>query len=441
MNYIKSKVKNPYLGDIQIENFFITELMPDAPGDFVKVYFYGRFVAEHNESLSPSEMAANLGISENKILEAWDYWEEFGAIKKRYIDGEGRLDFTVEFLNLKEQLYGDPEEEGVESLGIESVIGTGSDHKQAQSAFGNEALRTLLDQIEKKLARPLSVSELQTVISWVEDTKAPPEVVLQGVDYCISKGKISFKYMTAVIEAWIEQGLDSQEKVQDYIEEYDQKFVRYRRVMQALGLSRNPTEEEKRIMDTWFDDMGYRMDRVLEACGTTAGISNPNIKYVNTVLNNWRMEATREKRDINEAIKVSNTELKEYYDYLREKADREAEERRLKVYKEIPELKTIDENMRDIGIRLAKSLLNKDDGQGANLSAELERLNEDRAIALVENGYDVNYTDPKYRCTRCNDTGLAEMGGPCDCREERRGEAEIWLRERETARQTTTTTM
>ena len=89
--------------------------------------------------------------------------------------------------------------------------------------------------------------------------------------------------------------------------------------------------------------------------------------------------------------------------------------------------------MREIGIRLAKSLLSKDGDQGANLNAQLERLNEDRAIARVENGYDVNYTDPRYRCKRCNDTGLAEMGGPCDCREIRRGEAEIWLIEKEAA--------
>ena len=418
------------MGDIQVENFFIAELMPDAPGEFVKVYFFARFLAEIGESISPNDMAVQLGITENRLIEAWDYWEELGAIKKRYLDGEGRLDFSVEFLNLKEQLYGDTEEEELSQRGV----GLGANQEASRSAFGNEALKNLLDQIEKKLARPLSVNELQTVISWVEDLKAAPEVVIQGVDYCIGKGKSSFNYMSAVIEAWIEQGLDTQEKVTEYIEEYDQKFVRYRRVMQSLGLSRNPTEEERRIMDVWFDDMGYRMDRVLEACSTTAGISNPNIKYVNTVLSNWQNEAVKEKRDVNEKQKVSNTELKEFYDYLREKADREAEERRQQVYRDVPEIKTIDENMRDIGIRLAKSLLSSDGTQGANLNEELERLNEDRAIALVENGYDVNHTDPKYRCERCNDTGIAEMGGPCDCRELRRGEAELWLKTRETAK-------
>ena len=421
MKYIKPKVKNPYLSDIQIENFFISELMPDAPGDFVKVYLYARLLAENGESLTPQEMSEQLGISENRILEAWTHWEEYGAVKKRYIDGEGRLDFSVEFINLKEQIYGDLDEDIPASGPSTTPI----------EPFGNEAVKDLMGKIEKKLGRTLGVNELQSVISWIEDLKTPPEVVLQGVEYCQGKGKSSFNYISAVIEGWSAQGLDSEDKVKSYIEEYDQKYVRYRRVMQALGLSRNATEEERRIMDTWFDNMGYNMDRVLEACGTTAGISNPNIKYVNTVLANWKDDANKENRDVNEPLKVSNGDLKDYYDYLRDKADREAEERRAEVYEKVPEIKKIDESTRDIGIRLARSLITKEEDNGA-LSRELERLNEDRAICLVENDYDVNYTEPRYLCSNCNDTGIAEMGGPCTvCRDSRREEALIWLKVRE----------
>ena len=426
MNFIKSTSKNPYLGDLPIDNFFISELMPDAPGDYVKVYLYGRFLADIGSAMSVAEISQELGLGENHISKAWDYWEECGAIRKRYLDGEGRLDFTVEFLNLKEQLYGDVDDE----MSSEFVPGMGGNASSSQSAFGNENLRKLLDEIEKKLARPLSVSELQTTISWVEDKKASPEVLLQCFDYCLGKGKSSFNYISTVLESWLEQGLDTQDKVKGYIEQFDQKYVKFRRVMQALGMSRNPTEEEKRIMETWFDDMGYKMERVLEACSTTAGITNPNIKYVNSVLVNWQSDASKENRDVNEKQIVSDKDLRDYYEYLKRKAEKEADERREQAYREAPEIKEIDTKMREIGIELAKSLLNKGDNKRAELSAALERLTEDRAIALVENGFDIDYTDVRYLCSRCNDTGIAEMGGPCDCREKRRGEAEEWLMRR-----------
>ena len=55
----------------------------------------------------------------------------------------------------------------------------------------------------------------------------------------------------------------------------------------------NATEAERQMMDAWFDQMGYTMERVLEACNKTAGISSPNFNYVNKVLENWSSEAQR----------------------------------------------------------------------------------------------------------------------------------------------------
>ena len=430
MNYLKPKAKDPFLGDLPIENIFISEYMPDAPGDFVKVYLYGRFFADLEKPIDPKEMAAHLGISEAVISEAWDYWERVEAVKKRYFDGEGRLDFTVEFLNLKEHLYGVLGDEGIDS----GVFVDGEKEGEKKDSFGNETLKTLMMDIEKTLGRPLGVNEMQNVISWAEDLKASPEVIRLAVDYSAGKGKSNFRYISAVIEGWTEQGLTTLEKVKTYIEEFDQKFVRYRRVMQALGLSRNATEEERRIMDTWFEELGFSMDKVLEACGTTAGISNPNIKYVNTVLQNWAKDISKGIRDASGNKRVSNTVLKEYYEYLRDKADREAEERKQEIYRVLPEIKKMDEDIRDIGVRLARSFFSGSDVDGERLTKELERLNEDRLICLAENDYDVNYTDPRYKCTKCNDTGIAEMGGPCTCREQRRDEAELWQKQREEKR-------
>ena len=88
--------------------------------------------------------------------------------------------------------------------------------------------------------------------------------------------------------------------------------------------------------------------------------------------------------------------------------------------------------MKTIGTQLAKAYLSGDEQEGTRLNALLEQLNVDRAFTLTEKGYDLDYTEPRYGCTECNDTGIAEMGGPCSvCREKRRLEAEVWDRERE----------
>ena len=107
-------------------------------------------------------------------------------------------------------------------------------------------------------------------------------------------------------------------------------------------------------MDTWFDTLGFNMDKVLEACSKSAGINNPFL-YVNGVLKNWKKDAAQDNRDVNDKKPVSNSVLKDYYNFLREKAEREAKERRDKIYSEIPKIKEIDEQNKIIGTQLAKA--------------------------------------------------------------------------------------
>ncbi len=57
MNFIKEKIKDFYLLDSRIENIFINEYMPIAPGDYVKVYLYAAMYAEHNLNMDNATMA------------------------------------------------------------------------------------------------------------------------------------------------------------------------------------------------------------------------------------------------------------------------------------------------------------------------------------------------------------------------------------------------
>ena len=420
MKYYIAKPRDIYLGDISVENVFINESMPAAPGDFVKVYLYAKMYAEIKRPISDATIAKQLGLTEDRILEAWNYWEESGVIKKHYWDGEGNLDFGVEFLSIREQLFdsGIPEEEEEET--------------ETTQAFGNQAVAEMMKEIEKKLARTFSPNELRQVISWVEDLKMPPEVVEFAVTYSLELNKPSFKYINKVLENWSEKGIRTVAAAEEYLDENDQRYFSYRRVMKALGFSRNPTEGEKKIMDSWFDDMGFNIEKVLEACGTTAGISNPNIKYVNGVLSNWRDDATKQNRGVNEKKPVSMAVLNKYYNYLRDKAENEAEERRKEIYKKIPEVKEIDDAIRDAGMQLSMALImNNSDGSERELSQKMERLYEDRAIILTENNFDADYTEVHYLCPICNDTGLTEMGERCDvCVADRMQEAEEWDEQR-----------
>lgn len=418
MNYIKEKTKDLYLMDTKVENIFINEYMPQAPGDYVKVYVYALMYAEHMFPMKNETMALQLNVSESKIKEAWNYWEKLGVIKKHYLNDGDPGDFTVEFRNLKNLLYGDISEE--ETQPQEEV---------KANPMGNSALKQLISSIEGVMNRSLATSEVKTIIDWNEADNISPEIINYCVNYCVEKNKYSFKYIDTVLRNWKAKGLDTVDKVNSYLGDMDEKYFRYKRVLKALGFNRSATEEEKNIMDRWFDELDYDMDKVLEACSKTAGIPNPNFRYVDKVLLNWSEEAKEEGRSVNAKKPVSRAVLNRYLDYLREKEEKEAEERKQEIYRTLPQVKHIDEEMARIGSELSRALISRTLSQDERrrMEKEMEELTIDRALTLTENNYDMNYTDVKYTCDKCKDTGITEEG-QCDCIQDRMEEAEIWQR-------------
>ena len=417
MNFIKEKIKDFFLLDTKVENIFINEYMPSAPGDFVKVYLYASMYAEHGLEITEKAIAKQLGLSEEKVREAWEYWEERGVIRKRYFDTQGNVSFIVEFLSLKEQLYG---------KNTAPVRGEASRPK-GDNVFGNPEVK----DIEKALGRTLDSSELGQIMKWLTDYGASPEVVFTAVKYSIDKNKTSMRYIESVVKGWTEEGLQSTDQISEKLQEMDEKYYRYRRVLKALGFTRNATEAEKEMMDNWFERMGYSMDRVLEACTKTAGISSPNFNYVNKVLENWRDEAQSKGVDVNTKIVVTQAVLNQYYDYLRDKAEKEAEERKQEVYQKLPRIKDIDEEIRRMGSQLSKALiLGSSENESKKINSIMDELAAERAVVLTENNFEMDYTDIKYACEKCSDTGMTDLGERCSCIKQRTEEAEIWIKKK-----------
>lgn len=179
-------------------------------------------------------------------------------------------------------------------------------------------------------------------------------------------------------------------------------------------------------MDTWFDDMGYNMDKVLEACEKTAGISNPNFNYVDKVLKNWKTEADQTKRSVNARKPVTLSVLNRYYAYLRQTEEKEAQQRLEEIYEKIPRIRELDEETRELSSDLTKAMLQGRDGEEAGKRERMNRLAEERAFLLTDRNFPMDYTDIHHRCEKCGDTGITDVGDQCTCVEERMKEAEVW---------------
>ena len=83
---MKNKRQQPkeyYLLDTGVENMFINEYMPMAPGEYVKVYLFALMYADIGEEMSNRMIAKQLDIQEEDVLKAWNYWEHRRSEERR----------------------------------------------------------------------------------------------------------------------------------------------------------------------------------------------------------------------------------------------------------------------------------------------------------------------------------------------------------------------
>ena len=90
------------------------------------------------------------------------------------------------------------------------------------------------------------------------------------------------------------------------------------------------------------------------------------------------------------------------------------QERLDEVYKKVPQLKSINDQIASLSVEAARKKLS-DDQAGYQLTKEkIEDLREEKAALLAYRGFDENYFEPVYTCNDCKDTGFIN-GEKCHC--------------------------
>lgn len=96
--------------------------------------------------------------------------------------------------------------------------------------------------------------------------------------------------------------------------------------------------------------------------------------------------------------------------------NKESEHKRLlQIYKEIPEIKAIDEKIASNSVAIGKKMLfSSDKAILKELKEKNFKLSMSKIELLTAHGYPANYLDPIYQCPRCKDSGYIGSN-QCNC--------------------------
>ena len=194
--------KDIFLYMTRVENLFINEFLPDAPGDYVKVYLFGLMYAQFEQSLDSRGIARSLGISEADTEEAWIYWESRGIVRRHKETGaDGAETEVIEFVRQIEALYGKVEDTSDKAQAGSSAEGETAAEEGSDVPFyvsiddmeydrlladkvTDKRLRETYDKYQEATGRTISRQETGRISDAIKVYGIEPDLFDYAIEYC-----------------------------------------------------------------------------------------------------------------------------------------------------------------------------------------------------------------------------------------------------------------
>lgn len=324
--------------DISVPSKFIDEYMPEANGEFVKIYLYLlRSLSSSSSDCSISKIADKFDHTEKDVVRALKYWERQKLLAIEYNPDKSIAGIHVtDIYHLDDDFSSNKpaaaaQESGNSSNTVEAativtespasdsstdsssvVAGYASNITPIPAPAPTKKEYTLDDIknfrrdpdvselffiIETYLKHTLSSSDINIILYWYEELHFPTDLIEYLVEYCISKGHSSTRYMNKVAISWSESGITTVEQAKENASIHSQVYYA---VMKALGISgRNLVDTEMNYIKKWSKEFGFDTQLISLACQRTiSAIHQPSFEYVDSIMTSWHNNQVHTTEDV-----------------------------------------------------------------------------------------------------------------------------------------------
>ena len=279
-----------------ISNIFIDDYMPEANGEFVKVYLYLlRTLSDAPVSFSLEETADRLLCTERDILRALKYWARQDLLSLDFTK-----DRTLQGITLcvpRKRSAGAPDTPATATEQKPTVKPAPLTPERVKELKQNEEISQLLYIAEQYLGRPLTATDVQKILFFYDGLDFSADLIEYLIEYCVSRNHRSIRYIETVALAWAGEGISS-------VAEAKKANARYRRdyytILKAMGITnRSPVETEITLMDTWLKTYGFSLEIIQEACTRTVlQTGQASFQYTDKILEGWKKKQVKSLNDI-----------------------------------------------------------------------------------------------------------------------------------------------
>ena len=313
--------KDNYADSTVVSNLFIDEYMKDANDAQLKVYFYLLRMLNADQAISVSGIADKFNHTEKDVIRALKYWEKQQILDLDFDENKALVGIHLRDLSAQATpasqhnvLLTSGSVQAQNTAGS-SMISAAAQRVQTtpqeatpvytKPAYSLDQLREfkereetsqLLFIAEAYIGKPLTPSEIKTILFFTDVLHFSDDLIDYLLQYCVERGKKDFKYIEKVAVNWAEEGITTPKQAQKFSTRYDRSVYS---IMNSLGRSTSPTAKELEFINRWTRDYGFSTDIILEACERSSLATDKHrFEYAEGILNSWRQANVHHKADI-----------------------------------------------------------------------------------------------------------------------------------------------
>lgn len=311
-----------------VSDIFIDQYMPKANGEFVKVYLYLLRATGSGAGIATiSEIADHFSNTEADIIRALNYWASEGILQVQtgadgQIIGINLCSLSVSGMqaaqsNIQSAVADNAAQNNLQNIStadirmqdsvVEKLKNQATDKPapsqkeytldEIKEFRKNPDISELFFIIETYLKHTLSSTDTNMVLYWLDELHFSTDLVEYLVEYCITKGHSSLRYMNKVALGWADAGIKTVDQAKDDAAAHSQIYYS---VMKALGITgRNLVDSEVSLINKWVGEYGFDIELVKAACSKTiSAIQKPSFEYTDSILTNWRKKDVHTLKDV-----------------------------------------------------------------------------------------------------------------------------------------------
>lgn len=310
---------NAYNDSTIIPNTFIDYFMKNANDAQLKVYLFLLRALYTNGDISISHIADLFNHTEKDVIRSLEYWHKQQLIALEYNTENEIIGIALKDMpNLTETPEdSDSLEISTPSLSTESIIGNSSspnnhiqdisEHpeilkkptyslKEIQTYSNEDALKELIFISESYLGRPLTPTDIHSLIFYTKDLNLSIDLIDYLLQYCVEKKKTDFRYIDKVAMNWSKEKITTPEEAMSATLKYDADTYA---IMKLLGKSSSITDTELSYIKRWKTYYCFSMEIISAACSTTVlNVDKRRFIYANTILDKWFQAGVRTLEDV-----------------------------------------------------------------------------------------------------------------------------------------------